>query len=69
MFPHHQRVNLHQLCEKLNAVNWAELGFQCDGRYIFSQRSLEQTLLPESFAEFVLQPCFEFLANEQTQAV
>jgi adenine-specific DNA-methyltransferase len=69
VFPHHQRVNLHQLCEKLNAVNWAELGFQCDGRYIFSQRSLEQTLLPESFAEFVLQPCFEFLANEQTQAV
>ena len=36
----------------LNDVDWAELGFICDGRYMFTQRSLEQSPLPESFAAF-----------------
>jgi adenine-specific DNA-methyltransferase len=40
------------LCEKLNAVNWYELGFVCDGRYIFSQKSLENSPLPEHFLNF-----------------
>ena len=34
----------------LNLVDWAELGFVCDGRYLFTQRSLQEALLPESFA-------------------
>lgn len=33
------------------AVNWQELGFVCDGRFLFSQRSLQTCLLPEQFAE------------------
>ena len=36
----------------LNEVDWHELGFVCDGRFLFTQRSLEQTLLPEDFTQF-----------------
>lgn len=55
LFPHQTDIGpaaLKQLRKMLNDVNWTEQGFVCDGRFIFSQRSLEQTLLPESFAEF-----------------
>lgn len=44
---------LVKLCEKLNNMAWEELGFVCDGRFLFSQRSLENSLLDESFKEFV----------------
>lgn len=50
LFPHDPKADLAALCERLNAVNWAELGFVCDGRYLFTQRSLQEALLPESFA-------------------
>jgi adenine-specific DNA-methyltransferase len=43
---------LETLTAELNGVDWHEQGFVCDGRFLFSQRSLEQTLLPEFFAEF-----------------
>ncbi len=43
---------LQRLCERLNALDWDELGFVCDGRFLFSQRSLENSLLDESFREF-----------------
>ncbi|KER11085.1 MAG: DNA methyltransferase [[Candidatus Thermochlorobacteriaceae] bacterium GBChlB] len=56
VFPKNQTINLRLLCERLNGVNWAELGFVCDGRHLFSQRSLENTLLPDAFAEFVAAP-------------
>jgi adenine-specific DNA-methyltransferase len=36
----------------LNDVNWAELGFVCDGRFLFAQRSLENSLLPEDFSDY-----------------
>ena len=52
LFPNNQTLNECELCEKLNAVNWYELGFVCDGRYIFSQKSLENTLLPDTFLEY-----------------
>ena len=52
LFPNNQNFSEYELCEKLNAVNWYELGFVCDGRYIFSQKSLENTLLPDSFFEY-----------------
>ena len=42
---------LQNLCDKLNSVDWAELGFVCDGRFLFSQRSLENCLLDERFKE------------------
>ena len=45
-------ADLKLLCEKLNSIDWNELGFVCDGRFLFSQRSLENCLLDESFSEF-----------------
>ena len=52
LFPHQRNVDLPRLTSMLNAVDWAELGFVCDGRFMFAQRSLEQVLLPEAFLEF-----------------
>lgn len=46
-------IMLKMLCEKLNNVDWEELGFVCDGRFLFSQRSLENVMLDSSFLEFV----------------
>ncbi len=56
IFPKNQRISLQLLCDALNDVNWAELGFMCDGRYLFSQRSLENTLLPAHFSAFIEKP-------------
>jgi len=33
----------------------ADLGFICDGRFLFTQRSLEQTPLPRAFESFLPQ--------------
>lgn len=49
IFPKNQAIEEQEWCEKLNAVDWKELGFVCDGRYLFSQKSLENTFLPRSF--------------------
>ena len=38
-------------------VPWAELGFVCDGRFLFSQRSLERAPLPASFTRFLPGQC------------
>ncbi|HWU84065.1 MAG TPA: class I SAM-dependent methyltransferase [Rhodocyclaceae bacterium] len=55
LFPHKRDADMARLTALLNAVDWAELGFVCDGRFLFAQRSLEQTLLPETFVEFSVQ--------------
>jgi adenine-specific DNA-methyltransferase len=52
IFPHHPAADVQMLAAALNAVDWADLGFVCDGRFLFSQRSLEQSPLPASFAAF-----------------
>jgi hypothetical protein len=49
LFPHRRDADLARLRDMLNDVDWAELGFVCDGRFLFAQRSLEQALLPEAF--------------------
>jgi adenine-specific DNA-methyltransferase len=57
LFPHRTKLkaaDLERLTAMLNEVDWHELGFVCDGRFLFSQRSLEQALLPEGFAEFAV---------------
>jgi adenine-specific DNA-methyltransferase len=57
LFPHRaklKKADLQRLTDMLNDVDWHELGFVCDGRFLFSQRSLEQALLPEAFAEFAV---------------
>lgn len=54
LFPHRRDADVARLAIMLNDVNWEELGFVCDGRYLFSQRSLEQVLLPEDFAAYAV---------------
>lgn len=34
-------------------VDWQQLGFVCDGRFLFTQRSLQTCLLPQGFARFL----------------
>lgn len=53
IFPRDQAVDVQVLAAALNAVDWADLGFVCDGRFLFTQRSLEQTPLPECFRAFL----------------
>ncbi len=53
LFPHDRAVPLTALCDALNRVDWAALGFVCDGRYLFSQRALAHAPLPAWFAPFV----------------
>jgi len=52
LFTRRADADLKQLAALLNDVDWAELGFVCDGRFLFAQRSLEQALLPEVFAGY-----------------
>ncbi len=44
-------ATLQKLCEMLNNVDWEELGFVCDGRFLFSQRSLENSMLGGEFMQ------------------
>ncbi|MBE2258980.1 MAG: class I SAM-dependent methyltransferase [Rhodobacteraceae bacterium] len=53
IFPHDPAVDVRELAAALNGVDWADLGFVCDGRFLFTQRSLEQTPLPGSFRAFL----------------
>jgi adenine-specific DNA-methyltransferase len=55
LFPHDPAADTQALCRMLNDVDWHELGFVCDGRFLFAQRSLETAMLPEAFAPFVRQ--------------
>ena len=52
IFPHNECADVNEMCEMLNMVDWNELGFVCDGRFIFSQKSLENTRLPHGFIKF-----------------
>jgi adenine-specific DNA-methyltransferase len=52
LFPHDPAADTQALCRMLNDVDWHELGFVCDGRFLFAQRSLETAMLPEAFASF-----------------
>ncbi|HTJ96324.1 MAG TPA: class I SAM-dependent methyltransferase [Rhodocyclaceae bacterium] len=54
LFPHRRDADIAALTAQLNSVDWGELGFVCDGRFLFAQRSLEQTLLPEDFITYAV---------------
>jgi adenine-specific DNA-methyltransferase len=52
LFPKDRDMALKRAVELLNtAVDWEDLGFVCDGRFLFSQRSLENCVLPTVFNE------------------
>jgi len=53
IFPRDPSIDIGALSEALNAVDWNDLGFVCDGRFLFTQRSLEQAPLPQSFDAFL----------------
>ena len=44
LFPR-QELDLEQAAARLNDADWRRLGFVCGGRYLFSQRSLENAAL------------------------
>ncbi len=53
IFPHNARTDVVAFAAALNAIDWSELGFVCDGRHLFTQRSLENAPLPASFQRFL----------------
>lgn len=54
LFPKHAGMDIDLAVELLNtAVPWDQLGFVVDGRYLFTQRTLATTLLPEVFRELL----------------
>jgi adenine-specific DNA-methyltransferase len=55
IFPNDPGVDVQLLAAALNGVDWADLGFVCDGRFLFTQRSLEQTPLPQALRAFLPQ--------------
>ncbi len=58
IFPKLVNVDVIPLCNMLNNINWQELGFVCDGRFLFSQKSLENAPLPSCFAPYKDQKLF-----------
>lgn len=52
IFPKNKKADIKQLIEDLNAVDWNELGFVCNGRFIFSQKALENCVLPDTFEKY-----------------
>ena len=58
IFPKYNLIDneLNDLCDELNSVNWKELGFVVDGRFIFSQKSLENSLLTKNFEKYNKSP-------------
>lgn len=49
IFPKDPSMDLEKAKDLLNNVDWQELGFVCDGRFLCTQRSLATCMLPESF--------------------
>jgi adenine-specific DNA-methyltransferase len=55
IFPNDPAIDVRRFAAALNNVDWADLGFVCDGRFLFTQRSLEQTPLPPALRAFLPQ--------------
>jgi adenine-specific DNA-methyltransferase len=52
LFPKYPEMDLGRVVDLLNsAVPWEHLGFVVDGRFLFSQRTLETAMLPAVFRE------------------
>lgn len=52
LFPKIEGMEIQRAIELLNtSVPWADLGFVVDGRFVFSQRSLQTVMLPDVFNE------------------
>ena len=57
LFPKNRQISRRDLIEctmMLNKeVDWQEQGFICDGRFLFTQRSLQTCLLPDKFSRYL----------------
>lgn len=53
IFPINQDIDIQELCDELNQVDRNELWFVCNWRFLFSQKSLENTKLPDNFKKFL----------------
>lgn len=54
LFPKQPGLDIQRAVEMFNTrVDWHELGFVCDGRFLFTQRSLQTCMLPPCFAELL----------------
>jgi adenine-specific DNA-methyltransferase len=53
VFPKNQGADMQKIRDDLNKVDWKELGFVCDGRFIFNQKSLQNCLLPGNFKNYI----------------
>ncbi|MCA1939090.1 MAG: class I SAM-dependent methyltransferase [Dechloromonas sp.] len=57
LFPKNPQMRRRDLIEctmMLNhEVDWQQLGFVCDGRFLFTQRSLQTCLLPDKFSRYL----------------
>lgn len=54
LFPRVPDMDLALAADMLNdQVDWQELGFVCDGRHLFTQRSLQNCLLPPVFEKLL----------------
>ena len=52
LFPKIDGMDMHRAIEMLNtAVPWSDLGFIVDGRFLFTQRTLQTLMLPSEFNE------------------
>ena len=52
LFPKQPGMDIALAADMLNdQVDWQELGFVCDGRHLFTQRSLQNCLLPPVFGK------------------
>lgn len=51
IFPKYE-INLDSFVKDLNSIAWDDLGFFCDGRFIFAQRSLENAPVPEFMRKY-----------------
>lgn len=52
LFPKNPKMNLEAAIDLFNRrVPWDQLGFVVDGRFIFSQRSLQTVVLPDEFRD------------------
>lgn len=56
VFPLRDDVRSAAFRDALNGLPWDELGFVCDGRHLFTQRSLENAPVSEDFRRFMPAP-------------
>lgn len=51
LFPKFKYKKIEAIADILNMLDWREMGFLCGARYIFRQRSLENSLIPRDVAK------------------